>query len=1133
MALAHESGSFDYKVINKDIRKILDARSQLNNTVQMAMPFVKATTTIQSEEYLGAGSKGFTLGLHAIPEDVVYEDMYSDISTGGSVSPLIGYTYTDTGAVKRIYAKNPDTEIYKTAANILDKQSALVSYPNAEFIRIPPPGITNVTVGRNKNGLLAVAQLQISIPSLIQLESLHRTFLIPGVGMVLEWGQQFAPYVTNDQYLQIPDITQYMFPWQNRTELDTMLTRLAKREYGIMDILENYVYKTNGQYMWMFGRVATFDVKSNSDGSYTSTVKIVGPSEDSWAYSTRNTVVPSKPKNSPYFCGSDTNSVYGFFTNTVSGGKNLKTLLDKVIKGDIPELKPWQNHVIFYPQGNQVGGEPTEKSKTVTTDDRTFADNEDAYFMTWRFFVNVVINDEKHGIRSIFAGAINNADIVKSMGLLLSYGNGETRDPNVASLRKIDDPKECFVGANKYLRSIDPSTLVIVNEKAVELADKNVQYNIPVTEGELLDDNEFSQAFRKATDNFEVAAAEYTDINNPDRGFLSTGVWVNHKAVVQSMIEADTFLRGISNLLERMNIATGGYWQLTLDEVPGQPDINPQSFMVVDANFRDSSDNAVKKFINDVHIFNKYVRTSTDGTLVGSELIECNIDLSLPKRLFAQIATLGLLSKSDIEKIGIQELKAGETITSGSEDFSTKLSDPNNTLAEMFGIISLSVKDGKSPDLTILSNEPNASNGTCGKTNVQLVAGTGGQGYQVADVNLSEALNTIPTEQKAVFEKSNTAINSDICKKCEPCLQAAAAQEQKEIQPINLPDPYQITTESGDTFKYLEFTSSSINDVVSEQLLTEIDSVLKELNFRARVSSAHRSPTYTAQAQKSRHISGMALDLDAVYIDGTLYRVQGYTTDSYTGEGLIAANAFDRLAEKLRSMGYATSEGTNRKAFLWRVSDHYDHIHISRKSVAPETPPTPVNTNPFGFPALTIGSVTPTGSAAATQASQKLCTPAQYAAIGGTEDQGRKECERCDRHKQVVISITNSTQASVDTAVRKFAGFRKAFRYLEVFPELMIASIAADANGRRSNAFGASPGSLSISGDIVMPGINGLRVGELFWIDRVPAFYKVFGAFQVMSIEDMIGTDGWKTKINARFNYLGRTWKESMVKILT
>jgi hypothetical protein len=343
MALAHESGSFDYKVINKNIRKILDARSQLDNTVQVGMPFVKATTTIQHEEYLGKGNKGFALGLHGINEDVQYADMYSEAN---GTDPLIGYTYTGDGSVKKIYAKSPNSEVYKTAGNILDKQSSLVTYPDkSQFIRIPPPGISNVTIGRNKNGLLASAQLQISIPSLIQLEALHRTFLIPGVGMVLEWGQHFAPYATNSEFSQLTDITEYMFPWSDRTKLDVILTQLAKREIGITDILENYVYKTNGQYMWMFGRVATFDVKSNSDGSFSSTVKIVGPSEDAWAYSTRNTVVPSKPKNSPYFCGSDTNSVYGYFANTMAGGKNLKTLLDKVKEGKTPNQQVNHNQI--------------------------------------------------------------------------------------------------------------------------------------------------------------------------------------------------------------------------------------------------------------------------------------------------------------------------------------------------------------------------------------------------------------------------------------------------------------------------------------------------------------------------------------------------------------------------------------------------------------------------------------------------------------------------------------------------------------------------------------------------------------------------------------------------------------------
>ena len=319
-------------------------------------------------------------------------------------------------------------------------------------------------------------------------------------------------------------------------------------------------------------------------------------------------------------------------------------------------------------------------------------------------------------------------------------------------------------------------------------------------------------------------------------------------------------------------------------------------------------------------------------------------------------------------------------------------------------------------------------------------------------------------------------------------------------------------------FLNLEFIDNAIGSTASSILLSEVNAVCAAEGVVCRITSAWRSPSYTEQAPKSRHLRGLALDIDAVTVVGsnTTYSVSGVKSpDKYSGNSLTAKQYLDKIYDRLKkSAGYVDGERGNKKGVLWQVSEHYDHLHVSR---LPDTNSTPQPNN----------TTSPEEISGA-------CTDANYAQIGGGDAQkGRDECARCGKHQQVVDEITKTTQTSVETAIRKFAGFRKAFRYLEVFPELMVAAMAADANGRRSNAFGASPGSLSISGDIILPGINGLRVGELFWIDRVPAFYKVFGAFQVMSIEDTIGIDGWKTKINARFNYLGRTWKESMVKILT
>lgn len=1142
--MAHRSGSFDYKTINENIKKILDVRSTLNNTVQVGMPFVKATTTIRgSTDYLNSTDNiGFTLGLHGISEDVLYKDMFS---SGDGIDPLIGYTYTPSGAPQRVYARNPETIVYKTAGQILEQNTAIRTYPDqSRFVRIPPPGITSVTVGRNKNGLLAMAQLEISIPSLLQLESLHRTFLIPGVGMILEWGQLFAPYAKNTEFLQKTDLEpELRFPWHNRGELDKMLTRLAKREVGLMEILENYTYKSNGQYMWMFGRVANFSIKSNSDGSFSSTVKIVGPSEDTWAYDVRNTVVPRKDPSSQYFCASGTNSVYSYFANTVTG-LNLKSLLDKVLAPDTPaDLASWKHHVIHLKQDSQEEGNPQPSTPIPSTDEKTFADHDDAYFMTWRFFVNVVINSDEYGLKAIFKKADISEDVVNAIGLLLPYGNGPNRDSNIGGLETIDDPMESFVGANKYLRSTDISTMIIVNELAAGLAKQNVQYTLQAEDTNLLEPTADSERFLRATLPFEKSVnpnlnPDITiDPNNPDRGFLSTGVWLNHKAVVKSMISSDTILRSITNLLNAMNSATNGYWQLTLDSVEGREGQYPHSYMVVDANWKDSSVNATKNFLKNVHTFNKYIRTKETGELVGSELIDCTIDLSLPKRLFSQIAIMGLLSSDDIQRISTNESDKNSPAPTppdeASEPFSAKIADPNSSLAEMFGIITLLPKDGNSPDLTILPQTQNTSPfGTCGKGLTQTVAGAGGQGYQVSDVNPLEALSLLPDERKKQFDLSSKEVDSFTCRQCKPCIDAeiAAATRQVSIPSDGTPITQQIIS----TFPQLRFRDSARGGFVSSKLLEEVNAALAEISAVAEVSSAHRDFTDPMGAPNSRHKSGRAIDIAKIGEGNT----PNFAARDEDGKKLI-----DKLVEVLKTKyRYIPTEredviGTP-KAIMWQVAGHYDHIHISiaiappsQTPVTPTPPPTPFppTINPFAQPS-------PSGDPTVAVSSEpRVCTDADYARIsGGSNDVtiGRELCRRCKNHNEVVRQITQTTEVSVQNAVRRFPGLRRVFRYLEIFPELMTASITANANRDRANAFGASPGTLSIGGDLILPGINGLRVGELFWIDRVPAFYKVFGAFQIISIEDTIDTNGWKTKLHARFNYLGDIWKETMVKIL-
>lgn len=1155
--MAHNKGSLDYKVINEKITKVLDNRSRLNNTVQVAMPFVKATTTIQ-HEILGEGCIGFTLGLHAINEDVKYEDMYSNQS--GDM-PLIGYTYQENGNNKRVYAVNQNDQII---SRIFDSRAYLAS--NTNFVRVPPPGITQATVSRYKNGVLASAQLNISVASLVQLESLQKVFLVPGLGMVLEWGQQFA---TPDNFTAT-NISDYMFPWHDRAKVMPKLTQLARNKIGLVDILEESVYTSNGQYMWMFGRVANFSIKSNSDGSFECVVKIIGPSEDSWAYSTTNTVVPAKDESVKIQCGDSSNSVYGYFTDTAAGAFNFKSLLDKVLS---TPTHPWRKHVIKFTQGNQKSGEPQPNGTAPIISNIPFADSEDAYFITWRFFVNVVLNDETDGLKGIFKKASLTENEREKIGMLLPYltANTEKASTTTPGPLYLDDENESFVGMNKYLRSVDLSTMILVNEKAVQLAKQNEQYNIPGATDNLLNREKIVEDFiacglfdKSAPDKYQTTA------NDPDRGFLSTGVWLNHKAIVESMAGADTIVRGITNLLERMNQATLNYWQLALDRYepsgnnPNKPSFN---YMVVDANWKDSSESAVNKFMDKVHIFNKYIRVNTiDGTseLVGSELIDCSVNLDLPKRLFTQIATLGLVQPEDIQKVSdmgktkdeldaevAAEQAAGRDYTNIRSPI---ISDPNNTLREMFAITVLNPTSKQSPDLTILPKTEReqlvALNGLCGKGNVQLTAQTAGVGNKPANIIASEAIqDKNNTELDALRRAAQTTLNSEQCQTCQQC------------QPP-LPPGSSVGALSPNTLKYITdtpwsagfisyvmqnaqvpFVAAAAHTTYAEKIRNgEINgwTALNPVNNKVEVGDIiveNRGGTLTfnnppwsgpSHGDVVTSISGNKVTT----VGGNFSEAVTTRTRIIKENGFIESNSvFVILRPPSNSVG-AIVQVANREMLKWSRNSWKETTPAAYDSLRSYYNAGNIGGREILKPAITLQQVNP-------EEAKKICTDV-YTRVGkGNFEDGKKLCDECEKQREILrqsnVKIEESVekiQSAKEKVIREFPNLQNIFIYLEVFPEYMVSQIAGTSNGNFANAFGSAPGTLSIQADLTMPGINGLRVGELFWIDRIPTFYKVFGAFQIMNIEDTIGLDGWKTKINARFNFLGKKWKEAMVKKL-
>jgi hypothetical protein len=1129
------------------------------------MPFVKATTTLSNASLLGNGNIGFTLGVHKLPEEFKYEDIYAEKD---SSMPLVGYTYQSDGSIKKVYAINP---LDRVVEKLLDRKKTL--YSNTDFSRVPPPGITNARIGTNRNGLLADATLTISVPTLIQLETLHRTFLVPGLGMVLEWGQQFAPEINPSAgELSTLDFRRRSFPWNSPEQARKLLSRLALNQVGLEEILTEYVYPSQGQYMWMFGRIGSYNTKTNSDGSYECTVRIIGESENSFAYTVNNTVISTKSENNPFFCASKSNSVYSYFTTTTAG-KNFKSLLDDVTNPK--KNHAWKDHVFKPKKPNNSEGEPTQTEQAPVFSEKGFGEFEDSYFITWRFFVNVVLNDKDVGVMSIFKDASLDENELKRIATLLPYASGPSREITdvskiLGSEKYIDDPMESFVGFNKYLRSTDPSVMIIVNEQAASLAEKDDQYN---TSGDksiykstkdsrfMLDRGAFENSTSKLSEKYV------------DRGFLSSGVWINHKAIVASMAKASTIANGISNLLNQMNKATENYWQLTLDSAnPKKEYGNSYNYMVVDANFKESSDKAVENFLNDVYTFNKYISEDADGKLVGSEVVECNIDLSLPKALFAQIGTLGLIQPEDLVKAEVVSQVSASIEQSKQERNSIKIADPNDAFRQMFAIMVLSSTNGSEDnniDLTILPKSERdkllSKNAVCASSNTNTTAETAGTGYK-ADSTEVQFSNLSVDELKKIKESGTKQLDSDICKQCKNC--DTTSTQTTSVSELAKSSGFGLGTAvlSSTVRKLTQLTVGEITKLQSERRVFAVGKYQAiPVTFKGWVSDDNISPSEIfnsnlqerlglwlltkkrpkviqyinggnvtleeAHFELAREFASIPVPTDTVYNGNQIKAGQSL----YAGTGGNRSGTSISKVQSILTAARTTKSVEPLKQLIGTLEGSYDAIN---RGVAGDTP-----TNSSAYKVALNPTLTLSQATSAQPTAQKVCSDSAYEKIGKSTgplttaaaiQKGKELCAACTK-QQTLVSQANSLlpeRDQSDQKIRQFYGLQTVFRYVEIFPEYMVNNVTNQSNGVYSNAFGAAPSILAISADLGMPGINGLRVGELFWVDRIPAFYKAFGAFQIMSIEHNIGIDGWQTKIHAVFNYLGRSWLSSMRKIL-
>jgi hypothetical protein len=1162
MNTPHTNNSFSYKTIHPIIKNILDERSTLDNTIQVGMPFVKATTTLNLPDILGSGI-GFTLGIHATQQDILYQDMYG--TQNGKY--LVGYTYLANGQNQLIYADLPSDRL-NNILNILDIGDEI---DNKEgYTAVPPPGITRVSIGKRRSGLISVANINFSVPTLWQLEFLHKTFLIPGVGMVLEWGQQFAPKQSNfglGETGLIGNLNEYMFPWYGVNaqgdELFTLFRRLARNEVGVQEILEKYSYPTQGQYQWMFGRVGNFTVNSNPDGSYECMVRIVGPSEDSWAYSVRNTSVPrTKRGGETIVCIDNTNSVEQYFARD-SGTDSFIGILEGTINRSLPGLEDWKDFVKKFEKPSMERGGIGSIISFITSQ-KSNDDLEDAYFISWRYFVNVILNDEVYGIKSIFTNANELPDWLDKISILRKYNN---INGNETDTTNFEDPFENFVGNNLFLRSTDLSTMVIVNETAARKAFADDQRKVSGGGDEAFYDRsgKDTEGLHLLGDFFRGAQNVTDPPSNSsllDRGFLSTGVWINHKAIIQCFSTANTIIDGIQALLSRMNVATNGYWNLAIDisepfysqdiELP-EGSLNIHSYSVVDLNYVESSQYAVQQFLtagndNRVYIFNKYIRNRS-GRRLGSELTSCNVELSMPQTMFSQIATLGIVHPDDSLEF-----------TEEGENEPSTISNVNHNLRQMFSITSIARReDGSSADLTALTYELEDDIETCsGNVSSRDVAGTTSGGR--TDRPISE-LNT-EEDIAAETQKSEQEIQ-EILEFIESCKENCE-EEVSEVDENTINLSRELAAESSRNPWSARFISYVVGN---------IDPTFPK----------NASHTGYAQAIRSRPTTGQLADwttLDPTTTtpqrgDILIYNSRGnnltFSSSTWSGRshGDIVTEVSDtsvsfiggNLTKSVRNLSHNIFDGIARgKTFFailrneskseqiasaaeaelraWNATindiEKFRLIQKYNSSTGDTTLTQPVTEVLSRFTSCKTSDTAGTF----VQLSTGAIAAASLETIITTAENCNTALDRLRRAQQRRSQLERrrtelSRVKKIDSIKREFPHLEKLYIYLEPYPDYMVSLVRKLSDGNSSNAFGSAPGTLSIKANLELPGINGFRLGELFWIDRMPSYYKAFGAFIILGVEEEITPGKWTTKIGSSFYYLGNAWKQAMFRILT
>ncbi len=127
----------------------------------------------------------------------------------------------------------------------------------------------------------------------------------------------------------------------------------------------------------------------------------------------------------------------------------------------------------------------------------------------------------------------------------------------------------------------------------------------------------------------------------------------------------------------------------------------------------------------------------------------------------------------------------------------------------------------------------------------------------------------------------------------------------------------------------INFTSTAVNDKTNPALLADVNAASKATGVLATISIAKTGHNVnTKSGNLSRHSTNQAVDLSVLNNAGCKNCTEKTITTSFSNDG-------DKIVNYLvKNCGYTRGESTD-KGVLWKVDDHWNHIHVSNKSTTP------------------------------------------------------------------------------------------------------------------------------------------------------------------------------------------------------